>query len=111
MLESNTTEPTYHPRVLHSTGYYTAVLSTLIQGVSAKKTDKEIAAALDDKGLLSPRGKSWTPSAVKQALHKIRNFREIPNTLHRVLMELCFDQVISTSDALVLFEARRGRTM
>jgi hypothetical protein len=112
MPESNTnTDTTYHPRVLHSDGYYTAVLNTLIYGVSTKKTDKEIATLLNDKGLLSPRGQKWSPSAVKQALYKIRNFREIPTTLHRVLMQLCFSQVISGADALVLFEPRRRQVM
>lgn len=102
---------TYHPRVLHSDPYYAAVLNTFIQGVRNKQSDKAIATLLNDKGLLSPRGKAWSPSGVKQALYKIRNFREIPNTLHRMLMQLCFSQAISSADALVLFTPRRSGAM
>lgn len=111
MLNSDITAPTYHPRMLHSDEYYTAIVRTFIQGVRAKLSDKELADTLNHAGLLSPRGKPWTPSAVKQALYKIRNFREIPNTLHRILMQLCFSHHISSADALVLFEARRGKVM
>lgn len=113
MPESNTNikTETYHPRILHSDEYYTAVLRTFIQGVRAKQTDKELAATLNEKGLLSPRGRTWNASSVKQALYKIRNFRDIPTTLHRVLMQLCFSQVISSADALVLFEPRRRQVM
>lgn len=96
----------YHPRVRHSSAYYFAVLRTLIESLQARSTDKTTAVLLNDRGLLSPVGKPWTASSVKQALFKLRNYKMVPSSLHRALMELCFDGVMNASQALILFSPR-----
>lgn len=102
---------TYHPRTAHSLSYYFAILSTMIEGLNAKLTDRELAELLNSKALLSPVGKPFTASAIKQALYRLRNHKTMPSTLHRQLLQLVFDGIMTPSEALVLFEPRNQQVM
>lgn len=97
----------YHPRIRHSSAYYFSVLTTLIKCLQSGITDRETAKNLNESALLSPTGKPWTASSVKAALFKLRNYRDIPNGLHRALMELCFEGKLVASECLILFESRK----
>jgi hypothetical protein len=102
---------TYHPRVTHSLPYYHAVLLVFIEGLTAKKTYQQIADLLNLKGLLSPSGKHWSPSSVKQAIFKLRNHKIVPSRLHTALLQLCFDGTLRPSQTFVLFEMHEPGVM
>jgi hypothetical protein len=98
---------TYHPRQQHSTTYYHQILLAFIDALNTSKTDKATADLLNSRAILSPSGKPWSASAVKQALFKIRNYKEVPSRLHQALLQLCFDGSLRASQALILFAPRR----
>jgi hypothetical protein len=100
-------ETKYHPRLQHSLPYYHSVLLVFIDALSTNQTDKITAALLNERGILSPSGRPWTSTAVKQAIAKIRNYKDCPNRLHQALLELCFEGTLRPSQALVLFAPRR----
>jgi hypothetical protein len=97
----------YHPRTEHSTRYYHQLLLVLIDALNTRQTDQQTATLLNSRAILSPSGKPWTASAVKQCLYKIRNYKEVPSKLHQALLQLAFDGVLRASQALILFAPRR----
>jgi len=97
---------TYHPRTQHSLSYYHLILLALIEGVTCRLSDSEIAALLSSKGLRSPSGKPWSATGVKAALFKLRHFRTHPSRLHGAALQLIFDGLLMPSALWTLFEAR-----
>lgn len=96
----------YHPRYTHSLAYYRMVIENLIKGLNAHENDEALAKRLNKIGILSPRGKQWTTTAVKQALFKMRHHKEVPSRLHQSLLQLCFDNQLKASDTFILFTPR-----
>jgi hypothetical protein len=97
----------YHPRFTHSSTYYLQLILVLIDALNTHQTDHATATLLNSRSILSPAGKPWTASAVKQSLYKLRNFREVPSKLHQALLQLAFDGTLRASQALILFAPRR----
>jgi hypothetical protein len=104
-------ETYFNPRTRHSGSYYLSVLLLLAEGVRRGQPDRDIAANLTDKGLLSPTGKRWTANAVRQALFKLRNFREYPSQLHNALLQLVVDGLLKPPQVGVLLQPRQHSTM
>jgi hypothetical protein len=102
---------TFHPRTQHSSQYYYATISALLEGVTADKTDRELAQLLTDKDLLSPTGVAWTPTVISKTLWKLRNYRTIGSTLHNQLLQLCFDGVLTREAVLPLYQSRTSPRM
>lgn len=98
---------TYHPRVQHSLPFYHSVLLALIEGLTLRMTDREIADHLNSRGLLSPSGRPWTQVAVRQCLFKLRNHQIVPSHLHKALLQLCFNGLLRPSQTEILFQPRR----
>ncbi|HWV02973.1 hypothetical protein [Ralstonia sp.] len=92
----------YHPRTTHSVGYYASVLLALHDAILAGLTHQQTAATLNEKQLLSPRGKPWTMIAVRKALWKLRHSHDEPSKLHAALMKLVFSKAITREQAMVL---------
>jgi len=72
-------------------------------------SDKELAALLNEKGLLSPTGVQWTATAVSKALWKLRHHRTVGSTLHTQLLQLAFDGVLDPDEVRPLYSARPPR--
>lgn len=98
---------TYHQRFQHSPEYYHQLLLVFIDALNSRQTDKQTAALLNERGLLSPVGRPWTASAVKLALFKLRNYKDTPSKLHQALLQLAWDGLIRPSQALILFAPRK----
>lgn len=101
----------YLPRTIHSDHYYLAVLKTLIHGLNAGFTDRELANTLNASAILSPVGKPWTPNAVKMALRKLRHHRDFPSRLHRALLMLVYDGKLTAPETYILFQKREEQVM
>ena len=103
----HTTTTTPYPRTFqHSPTYYHSILLTLISGLQQKLTDSQIAHLLNSKGLLSPTGKEWTSAAVKSSLFKLRHHREVRSALHRAMLQLVFDKLLTYQEVQILFAMR-----
>lgn len=100
-------EKTYHPATQHSTSFYHLTLLTLIEGLNQKLADREIAALLTSRGMLSPAGRTWTPTAVTQALYKVRNYRTVKSKMHSALLQLVFDGILTKPEVQILFAQRK----
>jgi hypothetical protein len=74
-------------------------------------TDRELALFLTGKGLLSPTGAKWTPTAITKALYKLRNYRTVGSTLHNQLLQLAFDGVLKREAVLPLYQFRNSSRM
>lgn len=83
-----------------------STIKALIEGLNLGHTDKQLAEHLNSKDLLSPTGAPWTMTAITQALFKFRNHRTRRSTLHRELLQLAFDGLLSPADTLPLFQPR-----
>ena len=101
----------YHPRTKHSNAYYYQLILVFIKALTTRATDRQTADLLNSRAILSPVGKPWTASGVKQTLHKLRNFRDFPNKLHQVLLQLCFDGTLNPADTYILFQPRKPLAM
>lgn len=97
--------------ILHSDNYYLALIRTLIRGLTDGLTDRQIAASLNEAGILAPSGVPYTPTAVTQTLKKLRNHKEYPSKIHKVLLELVFDGVLAAPATYILFKPRKPVTM
>lgn len=71
-------------------------------------TDRELAAFLNGKNLLSPIGNDWTTAAITKALFKLRHFKTMRSTLHHELLQLAWDGAIKPADVLPLYSARNS---
>lgn len=105
------TRKTFHPRVNHSLPYYHRLIVMLVQGLTTKLTDREIADLLNANAVLAPSGSRWTTAAVSAALHKLRNFRTHPSRIHGALLQLVFDGYLKVGQVGILFEPRPKRVM
>ncbi len=85
------------------------MLLCLIEGLTLRYTDKQIAELMNSRDLLSPSGKPWAANAVKHALFKLRNYHAVPSKLHTALLQLCFDGAIRTEQAFILLAPRNPR--
>ncbi|KJK23291.1 hypothetical protein UB46_16465 [Burkholderiaceae bacterium 16] len=100
-------EKTYHPTTQHSTSFYHLTILTLIEGLNQKLSDRQIAALLTERGLLSPSGAKWTPTAITQLLYKVRNYRTVKSKIHSALLQLVFDGILTKPEVQILFAPRR----
>lgn len=96
----------YDVRCRHTDSYYLAVVEGLLSGLNAGLNDKGIAAAMNEQGLLSATGATWTTTAVVQALHKLRHSRAKSSHLHNALLQLYWDGLLTKAQCLPLFQAR-----
>lgn len=87
--------------------YYAGLVEALIAALTAHKTDKEVAAALNAQGIKTHSGKQWTNSTVKTTLYSLRNYDTMPSKLHKAILQLCFDQVLRPAETLILFALRK----
>lgn len=99
---------TYEPRNRHTTSYYLTVIQGLLAGLKDGLNDKDMAASLNERGLLSATGKPWSVTAVVQALYKLRHGLDAGSYLHTAMLQLCFDGVLAKAQVLPLLEPRRG---
>lgn len=98
---------TYHSKTTHSMSYYASLVAALIAALTAHKTDRQVADALNEQGLKSPAGKSWTTATVKTTLFNLRNYDSKPSKLHKAILQMCFDQVLRPAETLILFALRK----
>ena len=110
MPTTETTSP-FHPRTQHSLPYYNRLILMLVQGLTNKQTDREIADLLTANGVPSPSGRPWSTTAVSSALFKLRHFRTHPNRIHSALLQLIFDGYLKPSQVGILFEPRPKHVM
>lgn len=101
----------FAPSILHSDSYYLALIRLLIRGLTDGLTDRQIAASLNEAGILAPSGVPYTPTAVTQTLKKLRNHREYSSKIHKVLLQLVFDGILSAPATYILFKPRKPVTM
>lgn len=99
---------TYTTRTTHSQTYYGKLCRTLIDCLKVQASDKAISDRLNSELILSPSGRPWIASDIKQALHRLRNYESMPSKLHQAVNQLVFDQVLHITEALVLFSTRRA---
>jgi hypothetical protein len=101
----------FTPSVLHSDIFYLTLIRALIRGLNDGLTDRQIAASLNEAGILAPSGIPYTPNAVTQTLKKLRNHKEYPSKIHKVLLQLVFDGLLAAPATYILFKPRKQVTM
>jgi hypothetical protein len=101
----------YSRKTVHSLAYYKSVLLILIAGLTAFQTHQQIAERLNNAVLLTPTGKPWTASIVKESLKKLRLHRDYPNKLHHALLELIYAGELTVKQTLILFQHRSADCM
>lgn len=96
----------FNPNTRRSTEYYLSVLNLLIAGNRDNLTYLQIADSLNDLGIETSAGLTWTGENVKGVLRKLRLYREFPSHIHHALLELIFAGQLELRETLPLFKSR-----
>ena len=99
--------PANSPNARQSTDYYDALTDALIYANVNKLSYAATATHLNDLGLLSPTGKSWSIEILKQAFKKLRHADKWPSFLHHHFLLLAFEGKLTISQIAPLFKSRR----
>ena len=98
---------TTSPNERKSAAYYDQLTAALITANADKLSYDATAAHLNDMGLLSPTGKSWSIEILKQTFKKLRHADKWPSFLYQRLMVLVYQGKLTASQVAPLLRSRR----
>lgn len=96
----------FNPNERHSDDFYFAVLNILIAGNRDNLSYQAMAQNLNDLGIPTSAGLTWTAMNVKGVLRKLRLYKEFPSKIHQSLLVLIFENRLSLKETLPLFKSR-----
>ena len=99
--------PANSPNARQSSAYYDQLTDGLIYANVNKLSYASTATHLNDLGLLSPTGKSWSIEILKQTFKRLRHADKWHSFLHHHFLLLVFEGKYTISQVAPLLKSRR----